>query len=509
MDTRVAILPELPPLAWVAAIDLARSRARVLAGNAVEVSDSMIAEACWSGSFDAGGLENAATVSGTALTLHADRIKAFTSSDTLQPIFELRTGDDVAISNSLVLLLEATEARLLDDYAYYDSDLMSVFLGLRTRRAHIPLAQGKSVHVHYHCTVQYCEGATTVLPRRPPPAFATFAAYRAFLGDQVRAVVANASANPRKTRYLPLATVSSGYDSTCGAALAREAGCDEAITFSKANQYFDDQSDSGAAVAAALGMRIQEFDPAAYLCRDDLPEVEFVATGMGADDVIFAGLEPSLRGRLLFTGYHGDKVWSRERGYVSDDIARGDPSGGSLLEFRLRAGFQNLAIPFIGCVRHSEICAISNAGEMKRWQMDVDYDRPIARRIAEEAGVPRQMFGQTKKAAARPYLGSGGYTIAPANFLSARTLDAFDRYLVERAPIGASALLLHNAKQRLYGSYKLKRGLEAIGLRFDYRAWRYSKTLGASSFMFHWAFERCRLRYATARGLLRQDYREP
>jgi len=37
--------------------------------------------------------------------------------------------------------------------------------------------------------------------------------------------------------------------------------------------------------------------------------------------------------------------------------------------------------------------------EMMPYTLNNDYDRPIPRRIAEESGVPRELFGQEKKAA--------------------------------------------------------------------------------------------------------------
>jgi hypothetical protein len=37
---------------------------------------------------------------------------------------------------------------------------------------------------------------------------------------------------------------------------------------------------------------------------------------------------------------------------------------------------------------------------MHPWRVGGRYDRPIARRIAEEGGIPRQAFGQRKSAAA-------------------------------------------------------------------------------------------------------------
>ena len=39
---------------------------------------------------------------------------------------------------------------------------------------------------------------------------------------------------------------------------------------------------------------------------------------------------------------------------------------------------------------------IANSPEMDPWRINPGYDRPIARRIAEERGVPRSMFGQVK-----------------------------------------------------------------------------------------------------------------
>ena len=37
---------------------------------------------------------------------------------------------------------------------------------------------------------------------------------------------------------------------------------------------------------------------------------------------------------------------------------------------------------------------------MEPWRVHTNYDRPIPRRIAEEAGVPRELFGNKKRAAA-------------------------------------------------------------------------------------------------------------
>lgn len=44
------------------------------------------------------------------------------------------------------------------------------------------------------------------------------------------------------------------------------------------------------------------------------------------------------------------------------------------------------------------IARISLSDEMSPWRLGTTYDRPIPRRIVEEAGVEREAFGQHKKA---------------------------------------------------------------------------------------------------------------
>jgi hypothetical protein len=84
-------------------------------------------------------------------------------------------------------------------------------------------------------------------------------------------------------------------------------------------------------------------------------------------------------------------------------MPRKDVSGLNLSEIRLAAGFFNLAVPFIHGRNMADITAISSSSEMSPWSLHQDYDRPIPRRIAESAGVPRTLFGQRKRAQVRFY----------------------------------------------------------------------------------------------------------
>ena len=67
-------------------------------------------------------------------------------------------------------------------------------------------------------------------------------------------------------------------------------------------------------------------------------------------------------------------------------------------ELRLNLGFIQLPLPFMGARRKAEVIAITESEEMRPWRINTAYDRPIPRRIAEEAGIPRHAFGQSKYA---------------------------------------------------------------------------------------------------------------
>jgi hypothetical protein len=118
---------------------------------------------------------------------------------------------------------------------------------------------------------------------------------------------------------------------------------------------------------------------------------------MGGEDYCFRDLAPHIDGRILLTGFHGDKIWDLHT-EPNATIARGDISGSSLQEFSLSRNFINIPVPMIGSRRHFEVAAISQNKEMIPYRLNNHYDRPIPRRLLEETGVARELFGQKKKA---------------------------------------------------------------------------------------------------------------
>ena len=241
--------------------------------------------------------------------------------------------------------------------------------------------------------------------RLHPPA-GNFKEYRDHLSKQLGALFANARHPGRSTRFEPIATVSTGYDSVACAALAKEQGCVEALTLDVSVKGKDDH---GGDVAASLGLRLIS---RRHVMGDDIANLrvefsghlqeavaEFVATQGVGDDIAFQPFESCLSGRLLVTGGYGDTIWRRQPP-TPPGLPTGTVFSKSITEFRLRVGFSYLPLPFIAARFPQAVNAISQSAEMQPFCLAQEYDRPIPRRIAEEAGVPREAFGQRKVATA-------------------------------------------------------------------------------------------------------------
>ena len=147
-------------------------------------------------------------------------------------------------------------------------------------------------------------------------------------------------------------------------------------------------------------MQCTEYDRWDYLKSDKLPEAEF-GFSVFANNVTFAAMEKELAGKIYIIGSGGDDLWSPKRLSVMDQLARTwsrSPAATNQLEFRLRVGYCVFSPVYI-TARHTEaLHRIITSEEMKPWSIGGKYDRPLPRRIAELAGIPRQQFGIIKRA---------------------------------------------------------------------------------------------------------------
>ena len=384
-------VPALPAMAWLA--ECTAGGVAAYHGEAVEAGPSFLFEGAWAGLFGGRAIGSAATVMGSGAAQTGDGVLFVPPSHTLEGLYHHAGEGCFTISNSPVFLLERLGAMPSYD-PHGGARFASAVLGIEGHEPRVIATDRGPVERLLHGNLLWRPDGRTQEVRKPVLGeFADFRSYRDTLRGELAAVFANAADPARRQRYRPVSTCSSGYDSTACLVLGRELGCERAITLTTARGGEDD---SGAEIAALLGVELQAFERMNRAPPEQA--AEFLATGMGGEDVIYSAFEPAVAGSVLLTGFHGDKIWSRDAA-PNSVLARGDISGSSMGEFRLRTGFIHLPVPFIGALRHAEIAAISNSPEMAPWAIGGSYDRPIPRRIAEEAGVPRTAFGMSKKAA--------------------------------------------------------------------------------------------------------------
>ena len=403
MTLRNCVKPKLPALAWLLEIDGAPRNYQLHCGSSVVIGESGFFEGAWPGALAAMDFASSAEVFGSGAVFIDDAWIVVPPSHTLEPVFSVRDGARLLVSNALPFLLAHRNDGLDPGFSAYHSGLYQVLKGLSAFPIHIPSRKGAEICVHYYHNFRIGPDlALTEVAKPAAPHFTSFESYRGYLLSTIQGALRNA-ADPRRAHpYAPIATASQGYDSPAACAIARAAGCTEVITHGFARRAFGVRdSDSGEDVAKALGMKVTVIDRDAYLQRDDTeaPEAEFLCHGLEGADVNFLSFEAQLPHRVLFSGFHGDAVWDRDK-QANAEIVRGDTSGASMGEFRRRVDFFHIPVPFIGVLRHAEILAIAESAPMRPFALDNDYDRPIPRRIVEEAGVPREAFGMAKKAVA-------------------------------------------------------------------------------------------------------------
>jgi hypothetical protein len=384
----------LPRLAWCACIDRRNRTIGVLHGPQVEVGDGFFCEGAWSGEFGAGDFERNQFMGSGGKVIRGGLLIA-APNHTVERLYVLRQGDVMYVSNSCAFVFAQAKEEPDPNYLLYTPRIASIIRGLDAYARSIPTRSGNRVYMYCHCNLRV--GVNHEVEEEPKPPvreFLNFADYKSFLEEEVSAIVRNANDPARMVTYRPLATISSGYDSPAAAVFARNVGCRDAVTFPRARPgTIAEDDDSGAVIGERLGLKVQSYERLGYRDQPGFPEAEG-----GISE--FLSLRDVLQGRLLFAGFNGDTIWDRCSDRVSRYIRRTALSGDDLAELRLRLGFVLLPVAYLGCTSHPSIHRISNSSEMRPWSIGSEYDKPIPRRLLEEAGVERGSFAAAKKAVA-------------------------------------------------------------------------------------------------------------
>jgi hypothetical protein len=407
----------------------------------------------------------------------------------------MQRGKETLVSNSLPCMLKRIGGSVEATERGFQRLIGTIGLGIDEYTREIPTSAGIIRLAYYHNLVWDGSGLREIEKPDTVPVLKSFEDYHTFIQSSVKELATNLADARRKFPFTMLGTMSSGYDSACVSALGREAGLKRVISFATAKTG---KADSGEAVAKALGLELVLVDRNAWR-ETNLPEVAFVSSDAKGEDVYFKSAEHELTGKVLLTGFSGDLQWETHYHHRGPRFVRGDRAGLSLSEYRLRVGFINWPVPFMGAMHQDQIVAISNSEQMKPWDVGGDYSRPIARRILEMAGVPNGSYAKRKQAASV-------LLAEHRNMLSASTAEDFGKWLEEHAAeFWAKGMMPPQMKERLlrpvqwvarkgWVVYARSKSMPAVR-RWSRSAAEWGEKEWVTWFLFPWAVERAKEAY--------------
>jgi hypothetical protein len=405
----------LPKLAWVAEVNRTSGIVTLLHGPLVEVRQDFFIEGVWNGPFQNGEFGETDCVFGTGGILDDESIRFVTSASTTDYLYYDEDGAQVTVANSLPLLLAYVQDRLDPRCPDYPLICESIVDGINEYRRDIPTIGGMVRRLMYR-NLDVSREKISESEKRMPPRFECFEEYRDYLQDNYALIAANARDGARTESLEILSTQSKGYDSTAVNAIAHAYGIDKVFTVSKAkSMYFmahneegELPDDDGGEICESLGLNCIRLNRHAFTEEFDQEDLYYCAVNRSHDADLKDISKHISKASLLLTGTLGE-IWYTKDSLVKSlgeqalsldsELRRVDLSGHGMSELRLVDGFIQLPLPYIGARRRQDIVNITESSDMDPWRLETTYDRPIPRRIAEEAGVPRQAFGQSKMGA--------------------------------------------------------------------------------------------------------------
>lgn len=384
-----------PALAWVAKFDPGKPESlTVWCGELVERGPNFLVEGVWPGAFEDGAFDSSELFYGSGVRVAGDSAWFVSSCSTVDRLWSHNAGGVVTISNSLPCLLRTAEIDLLREDSSYAKAVETVVKG-RGYKKSFAVTKGQ-LQIHYFENLELRDGVVTVKAKEEHiGSFSNFESYSRFLFETAKSIGENAQDRARSWPVNILSTISRGYDSPVASLLAKTAGAKKAFTITSARSIIP-RDDSGAKIAERIGLECEEYTSSR---RDFRDELWYWAANGSLQDMNFSLFKYPSGPTVMFTGFNGDMVWSRGNKSVSDDyLKRKDSTGLGFCEHRLVKGVIHCPVPFWGIRQVDAIKRVSEADEMKPWSIGGDYDRPLPRRIAEEAGIPREWFGQKKSA---------------------------------------------------------------------------------------------------------------
>ncbi len=430
-DVNLSICDRLPKANWRVIIQ-SNGEVHLQYGAGVERQENAIFEGVWYGEYSKFDFDNSSYVYGSGVKIVDDEIIFVPPSHSLDCICMLFDKQDksMVFSNSIISCLALVSLNEMADLSAKISDISHVENDRITSGGvfnYNPKLYEDERYIFYNLmyhNFSFKSGlSASILPRIKMEKFGTYEEYIDFLDDVIASLIRNGSSNFRERKLKPMSSISSGYDSPAVSVLCAKAGVEQ---FATINVTVGGQSDSGKSIAEKLGLSCTECQhPLGEDIKDlttalDEEYIEmlhiFLATQGIGDNVALMAFDEVIGDSLFFSGTYGDVFWARnewrEAGFpLTKSYEK------SIGEYRLDKGFAFIPVPAIGMQFPKSVFRLSDSCEMKPWMVGGTYDRPIPRRIIEDAGVPRGTFA-IEKNATNPH---------PLNVLEYKQLSYFMR----------------------------------------------------------------------------------
>lgn len=404
----------LPPLAWLARLG-GDGIVQVQHGNLVETGDGFFVEGVWNGAFEAADFHQTDCFFGTGGRLVGASLLITPSAATNSYCYYAARSGFTTVSNSLALLLAALDDELDPACLSYIEINNTILKGIHKIVSTLPTKRGAIERLMHHNLIVSPDGIRK--EEKPfPPAFQDFSDYRDYLALNYRLICDNARDSGRRRALRIASTQSKGYDSTAINAIAAPYGLDQVFSIAQGKmhgKFADDDAssevdDGGREIGEALGFSCTFIERRAILEQPQREHLYYSAVH-ASEDTNMAGINPHIVApTALLIGVMGEitSPWRYYHSYYGAgdesvaDLERADHGGNALDEVRLSVGFITIPLFYVGARRRRDIQDICDSAAMDPWRLNNNYDRPMARRLAEEGGVPRHLFGQKKNATA-------------------------------------------------------------------------------------------------------------
>jgi hypothetical protein len=486
-----------PRLGWLAELSFETEQLLVTHGPYVLVDPSerpgFVAACVWDGPFEQGGFHASEHVFGSGVAIADGGVWFVPPSTTLERLVYVRERDRIVVSNSLPILLASIGAKLSTAYDYGLVSASSGF-GINDYIPKIPIAHPSHEHVTqviYDSLV--VRGTEVSLHRRSQRhRFAGVGEYLSALADVAAQLVHNARSPVRQRSVRVVSNVSRGYGSPAVTALISRLARVQAYVAAHSNTRIprplrllldgDIVNDDGSDIARMLGTEPCYLDE--DLRRIDAELERWLwASGQLSPELVFWRLfedaERSDALTLWFAGHFAGELWdlAMSEKMKAGEMTRALLSGCSLSEARIRYGIIDCSIGYCFAEDAAQIHELSSSEAMKPWRSKNGYDRPIARHVLEQRGVPRRAFGFGRKAVAQDFDTPQGVALAE-EFSVATGWSAAAQTACRAVNLGIylsrrSVLLLQarGERERMWAIDRrgTKHTLNKLGPRFDLR----------------------------------------